>query len=281
MNATRLGFVSIALALLVGSPAAAQTIRGKVLEDATGSPIGGVVITVLEPSGTAIGSTQTSPTGDFLLSLPRGGQIVLHVQHIAFQSLLSDTLRLESNEVIQFEIRLAQNVLPLEPIVVVSRSTSDVQEFRDRQENRAGTARFITREQIDHYRGSRVTDLLRTIPGIRIVPVASEGGTANRYFVAMTNNAAAVGGCNPTIYVDGMEVYQDVYVGLDDLISVQDLEGVEVYTWTSAPPALRPRGQCGVIAFWTRSSEGGEGGFSWLKLFGGIATLAAITLLLR
>lgn len=281
MNAMRLGLAIAALALLVVDMAAAQTIRGKVLDDATGAPIGDVTINVLEPSGATMASARTNTTGDFLLTLPRAGQILLYVQHIAYQSLLSDTLRLENNEVVQFEIGLAQNVIPLDPIVVVSRSTSDAQEFRDRQEHRAGTARFITREQIDSYRGSRVTDLLRTIPGVRIVPVASEAGSANRYFVAMTNDAAAVGGCNPTIYVDGVEVYQDIYTGLDDIISVQDLEGVEVYTWTSAPPALRPRGQCGVIAFWTRDPAGGEGGFSWRKLLGGLAAVTAVTLLLR
>lgn len=281
MNATRLGLVTTALAVLLFDVAAAQTLRGKVLDDATAAPIAGVTINVLEPSGATMASTQTNSAGDFLLSLPRGGQILLYVQHIAYQPLLSDTLRLESGEVVQFEIRLAQNVLPLDPIVVVSRSTSDAQEFRERQANRAGTARYITREQIDRYRGNRVTDLLRTIPGVRIVPLANASGTANRYFVAMTNNDPASGGCNPTIYVDGVEFYQDIYVGLDELISVQDLEGVEVYTWTSAPPALRPRGECGVIAFWTRDPAGGEGGFSWRKLLGGLAAMTAITLLLR
>jgi len=77
MNAMRLGLAIAALALLVVDMAAAQTIRGKVLDDATGAPIGDVTINVLEPSGATMASARTNTTGDFLLTLPRAGQIYI------------------------------------------------------------------------------------------------------------------------------------------------------------------------------------------------------------
>lgn len=272
------GLLSLAAAILFAETAAAQTIRGRVLDDATNTPISAVTVTVMDPDGAVIASTETNQIGDFLLRVNRAGNIRLHVRHIAYEPLLSDLLQLGNKETVQFEIRLAQNVIPLDPIVVVSRSTLGVSGFYARLSERASSANFVTREQIDRYKGSQTTGLLRNVPGLRVVPAPSPSGSMTQYHIEMPGTGGA-GGCSPTVYVDGMYVENLAGGGIDELLSPHQLEGVEVYSQFAAPQSLPPRSHCGVIAFWTRPEEGGDK-FSWGKLFGGLAAVIAVTLLL-
>jgi hypothetical protein len=66
---------------------------------------------------------------------------------------------------------------------------------------------------------------------------------------------------------------------LDDFLTPERIEGVEVYTSFSTAPAEFIYGTCGVILFWTRPG-GREGGdpWSWRKVLIGLGVAVGLIL---
>ena len=100
-----------------------------------------------------------------------------------------------------------------------------------------------------------LTDALRALNGVRIVPV---GGYGQR--IVMRNPAGRE--CSATIFVDGMR--QDLAAGsvaemfLDDFVFPTDVAAMEVYARSAmVPPHFLDVAACGVVAVWTHSRFGG------------------------
>jgi hypothetical protein len=85
-----------------------------------------------------------------------------------------------------------------------------------------------------------VTDLLRGMPGVRIVP--NRGG-----------ETILIRDCTPAVFLDGIPVMSGAST-IRDLIAPVDIGGVEVYnSGMFVPPefAMYARG-CGVVVLWTK-----------------------------
>lgn len=262
--------VALAVVLLVPARAATQTIQGVVVEDEARTPIGGVDVALIAIDGVTAAAAATTDEGDFVVRAPRAGRYTLRFTHIAYRTVDTDTLVLRSGEGVSVEVRMAATVIPVEPLTVTARSNANTAGSHERR-RRGGFGRYVTRDEIDRYSGSRTSDLLRNLPGIYLVP------SAGSHMLLMRGGA---GRCLPTIYIDGMAVRQFPGSGIDELVHPQMLEGVEVYTGASAPPPIHSRTTCGVVAFWTRPGEG-TGGWSWRKLGIGAGAFAALILLMR
>jgi hypothetical protein len=76
------------LALLVGSPAAAQMVRGTVRDSATGAPVPGVVVSQLDGAGKVLARVITDPKG-FALELAPGAKR-LNFRRIGFSPVETD-----------------------------------------------------------------------------------------------------------------------------------------------------------------------------------------------
>jgi len=104
---------------------------------------------------------------------------------------------------------------------------------------------FLTRDIIDQARASRTSDLLRRIPGLAFRQTR-KGGFAIR----------GRGGCEPQVYIDGMDVAMfGTATSVDDLVRPADLEGIEVYGSASIPVEFirnHPGDECGAVMLWTR-----------------------------
>lgn len=116
------------------------------------------------------------------------------------------------------------------------------------QRKERGLGRFVTRQEIDRRNPIRTTDVLRTIPGLTVMPSPRGFG-----YVLRMRGAR----CDPLVWIDGAPAstgYLDV-----DVFAPQSLEGIEVYSGpASVPIELRnARGDdaCGVIALWSRVPE--------------------------
>lgn len=114
--------------------------------------------------------------------------------------------------------------------------------FNQRLARKAGY--FITREQIERNPNSQLIDALRRLPGVRVVNLrGAQGRSVN------------LGGarCPPLVFVDGFPATAGAFDL--DMVELGSLEGVEVYSSTTAIPAelMGPGGpsQCGVIAVWS------------------------------
>lgn len=269
----------LVLAGLLLAPAAApsQTIRGMVVEDGTRTPIPGARVQLLTPADSTVATAETDSAGAFLLSPRRSGSFVLRLRHLGYAPVDSVPLTMGPGERIEVEVRMGLTAIPLEPVVVTVRGNARLGGFYERLQ-RPGFGRFLTREDIEARRGAnRASDLLRMMPGVEVVPAGGSLGSSRAQLITMRGGT---GRCLATIYIDGMRVQQFADSGVDDFLTAEMLEGVEVYTGgATAPSPIHSMNSCGVVAFWTRSPAGGK--WSWRKLAAGLGGFVLLVLLTR
>jgi TonB family protein len=122
--------------------------------------------------------------------------------------------------------------------------------FRARAE--AGAAGYIfTRDRIEQSANRNTLDLVRTVPGVRVVTNSRGAGQART--IRFRSNR-----CPPTVFIDGFAASAAEF----DLesIDLHMVEGIEVYlSSASLPPEFfavsRGLEQCGVIAIWSRPAQ--------------------------
>jgi hypothetical protein len=260
--------------LLSALPLEAQRLVGYVVDEATRNPIGAADIVIIDSEGRQQRSTVTDDDGWFQFAMAAPGSYTIRVAHIGYTPFASETIELGRGETVEIRVRLGMTVIPLEPLEVTARSATigRLAEFHQRLETRA-FGRFLAREDIEARPVPRVTDLLRTQPGVRIE--SARRGPFERPLIAMRGGA---GSCQPNLYIDGVRVRQSVDFPIDDLIAPDMLEGVEIYTNTGTAPAqYQAASQCGVVLFWTRQGEPGRP-FSWKRLALGVAAAGLVVL---
>jgi len=256
-----------------GRPLRAQIVVGHIVAETTREPVHRAEVQLLRSDGESLATTTSDSTGDFQLRAPLPGAFKLKINHIAYVAFVSRPIEIGRGETIEFEIRLGTMVIPLEPIIVTAHSTDRrLAEFNERLERNA-FGKFITREQIDAWPAFQVTDLFRTLAGVRVVPIAG----STRSLVTMRGTT---GQCLPAIYLDGVRIEQSVDFPIDDLLAPEFLEGVEVYTSAAMAPVAYHSANCGVVLFWSRSFQNGRP-FSWKRLIAGVATAGLIILIAR
>ena len=108
-----------------------------------------------------------------------------------------------------------------------------------------GEGHYITREEIESRNTSRLTDVVRNVPGIRIM--RTRGGNGVRFVSAASMRL----NCAPMIWLDGQRA-----PGMElDEITASDIEGIELYSGPSQTPLRFSQNQqstCGTIVIWTR-----------------------------
>jgi hypothetical protein len=226
-----------------GSALEAQTphrLRGVVVDE-RGAPIAYVKVT-------AIPGTQGSSddAGRFTV-IARTVPIRVAVRRIGFQPLDSTIVVPTADSVLRFVLKSLPISLK-EMNVVASQveglaRTGFYDRFRDRERG-ANSGWFITPEDIEARRPLRASHLLGgMVPGMRLQNVPGVGP-----------HPVSTDGCVMDIYLDGMRMTMD-RGGVDVLINVTSIAGVEVYTRASSVPARFQalNSICGVVAIWTRS----------------------------
>jgi hypothetical protein len=262
---------------LFGAPAAqAQTeIIGRVLEDGSEQAVAGAEILLIDAFDRVRARTLSDEAGEFRfrLGLWRAGAFRLRASRIGFASVRTGEFAAAPDEVVATEIRLKHDAILLAPLTVVARRnkrTDPVTESFHHRMARATSGHFISRQQIEQARPFNLSDLLATVPGVRLGPSMGAGGR----MVYMARALPREGGCPPQVFVDGrlmngrvltdvgtsqrgnrvMGFRTDPGVRIDEFISIQSVEGVEIYSGISGVPAelYTPDARCGVIGIWTR-----------------------------
>lgn len=253
-----------AASLLAAGPAPAQIlVRGILVDAATGAPIPSARVLLNATHGGWGDELLTDSAGAFSFPDVRPGAYNLRLRRVGYRGS-GGSLRLSADSVVELRLRMAVASVALEPVTVVTRSPRTVSPvlrgFYQRMSS--GPGRFVTREEIESRRPSRVTDVLRHLPNLSSVPgrggvggsAMSRGGTADR--------------CTMVFFVDGMLVGQPsngnpwrngarTDRAIDDYVQPNDVEGIEVYRGESDTPAefvTRWVG-CGTIVIWTRRGE--------------------------
>jgi outer membrane receptor for monomeric catechols len=137
--------------------------------------------------------------------------------------------------------------LPGVVVAELARQRNLLRDFYDRSER--GFGHFITREQIEKRNPANLSDMMRQIPGARLIPNRMGGTSTLRFSRAIMTPGRD---CPPQYWVDGVKTWA---LNIDDILP-QDVEGVEVYSGPSALPSQYNTRDgttiCGVVLIWTR-----------------------------
>jgi hypothetical protein len=256
------------LALLSPRPVAAQVVRGRVLEASTSQPIRAASLELLDDRQQVLVRVTTDSTGLFRLRGWLAGKYQVRAGALGYETVSSDVLELGTGEEFALDIRLAPNAIPIDAITVVSRSTSSLKEvalrgYYDRRDSgrRIGMGRFLDRGEIEE-RGTRLSDVLRRVPGLRVLYYGScvIVATSTNPSGTLRPPGSNMGGCPvparvcpANIYLDGMLITADGPVSIDQTIPLDWVEAVEAYRRPAELPAeFLGSGACGVVAIWTR-----------------------------
>lgn len=233
--------VIVCLAVVLALPVRAQgTLIGYVRE-ASGLGIANAEVRI---AGGAL-AARTDGIGAFRIpGVPAGG-VKVSARRIGFAPGTSEVMVLDGRTV-EVSLVLAPMPIRLEAVTVTARQEpydARLAGFRQRSQKKVGT--FITREKIESRAAPSFSDLLREVPGVRLV--ASNSGIRNAVRFRGQN-------CPPLIFVDGVPASADEFDV--DIVDPASVEGVEIYmSMLTMPSDLHsPRGleQCGAIAIWSR-----------------------------
>lgn len=245
-----------------------SAITGQVVDVVTGRPLRSVSLR-LQPialGADASTSTATDARGRFLFGDVVPGRYFLDVEQLGFRSV-RDTLDVAADARLDMLIQLSATPLAVAPVVVAvpRRPLGPLRGFDQRMETLHGT--FLTRDDIERSNVVEFTDLMRTIPGMRVVPMGAFG------------NGILMRGCRPDLWLDGTQVSAG-YGDIDSFLRPQDLEAVEIYRGSVVPGEFGTT-QCGAVVAWSRRGQAEPGRRSLKKqlLFAG--SLVALFVLIR
>jgi hypothetical protein len=232
--AARENRLAVPVTVARGSARVSGTVR-----TADGRPLGGARVSV---AGTDVAGT-ASPNGAFALAGLPAGTYSLEVKAIGYAPTRV-AVNLARARPATVAVTVADRLNTLETVVVQADQTrlqKDYTGFLERQKR--GMGRYITEEDIAKRSPIQITDVLRTTPGLRVVPNGGFGSTVQ-----------GRGNCTPDLYIDGMRIL-DGTTEIDQLVRPTDVGGIEVYNGGSTVPvqfASAGGGSCGVIAVWTK-----------------------------
>jgi hypothetical protein len=235
-----------------------------VLADPTQHPIPGATVALPEIAL----STRADEKGRFRVFDVPAGLHTVSVRQPGF-SELNVKLEFDANGIVARTFALT--LMPVTATLADAGTRRPLAEFEERRAK--GNGHFITRTQLDQRVNARVSDLLTSVPGMRIVrspagPQAwasmGRGKTSiqlERQPDVTNRNRGAPSACSSDVYLDGVLVYGGTGSDLFDVNSMVPamLEGIEFYVSGShVPPEYNRLGSaCGVLLFWTRRGSAG------------------------
>ncbi len=217
-------------------------IRGAVV-DSTGHPVAGAILSV---DGTAILAASDS-TGSFLLRDVPSGTRIVRVRAIGWKPVTFEIdLEPGADRIGKIGLEPAAVVLP--ELKAIGDSGFDTPAkrrlagFEFRRRVNAGT--FRDRKQVDRIFPLYTADLLRGIPGVRVIP----GPIGARVTFQRCLERVSV-------WIDGDKVRTTTPGEALGLIHPNDVEAIEIYRGLSQIPAEFLDDSCAAIVIWTRARD--------------------------
>ncbi len=223
---------------------------------------------MVEGAGQAriIWSGISEDNGSWISAPLAAGPMDLHVEAFGYRNAAGPVEAPQGMEVF-VSVDLVPEPLAMEPLVVVSSRRSRLDAAGFYQRRRQGQGFSITREEFEPRHPVRASDILRLIPGVSVQPGRRGNSGLLRYR-----------GCSPDLVLDGVPLVGDTAV--DDILSVMDIEAVEVHSGVLYPS--RGMGSsCGTVMIWTREGSRSEVGhpMTWRRA-GVVAGFVLMSILL-
>jgi hypothetical protein len=242
-----------ALLLLFATPAAAQLLRGRVLDAADGKPVPHARISVVTAEGRVVARAATSTAGTFSVALRVTEPVRLRADRTGYAPTVTQPVQVGLYETLDVDVQMAVEPLRIEPLTVVGRiqpprrRSLEVTGFYTRESR--GIGRFLRREEIERHANMDVAQVIDRIPGttrVGSVVVFDRSSTTGILYRTGKGQGAL---CPPQVYLDGTLVGTSL-----SLINPEHLEAVEVFQGASQIP-VEYNGSaagCGVILLWSR-----------------------------
>lgn len=215
-------------------------LTGKVV-NAAGAPVANARVDV---SGTG-NATLSREDGSFgFADLPSGTQALV-VRQLGFEPV-EVAVELSGRTPRQVTVTMSKPARVLDPVAVVAeRSKDGLDQVGFAQRKKNGFGYFMGPDEIQQRQATRMTDLFRTVPSLRVVPSGMD------YVVESARDAQ--GGCVNYV-VDGAP-YKSLYAGdVDRLMPPNDVAAIEVYSGSGTPAEFQSPGtsSCTTIVMWSR-----------------------------
>lgn len=229
----------------------AQTVTGVVLDDVSDRPLPDTPVLLLDSLDAVVKRAASDSLGRFLLPVPGRGRYRLFTDRPGYGTLESQVMLLAVGDTLDVELRLSPVPAALEGITVSVDQTREWltdRGFYRRRERSLGY--FIEPEEIAERHPSRVTDLLRGIPGLLLKPHSQGIG----YVPVSMRMSWRLHGCPMKLVVDGDPVAAPDAT-IDEYVNIGEVIGVEVYPGAGGaggPVQYRTADAfCGLILVWT------------------------------
>ncbi len=211
----------------------------------------------------------TGEEGRFRFDAVRPGAYELTVGALGYHDLAASVDVPWDQDRLDIRIEMVPQALELEPVVVAvpSRNYLTRVGFNERRQRGLGT--YLDREEVNRRATLQVSDVFYTIAGARVQQRSGPGRYADVTFR---------GGCVPDVFVDGVRTIQGTSV--DDILSVQDVEAMEVYRGGLIPGRFSAA-DCAAIVVWTRMVEDDGRPFSWRRALAAAGFFFGTMFLLR
>ena len=217
-------------------------LRGKVV-NANGTPIANARVEVEGTNSRAL----TNAEGAFSLSeLPSGTQSVV-ARQMGFAPV-SQPVELSTREAANTVITMSQPVQMLDPVIVRAESDMGLDNvgFTSRKRGLSGT--FMDAEEIMKRGPNMLTDVFRTVPSLRVVPVSPYD------YAVESSRGNQLGGNCVKYWIDG-GAYEAVFPGdIDRMIPPYEIAAIEVYNGSTVPIQFTNANSsnCAVIVIWSK-----------------------------
>ena len=220
----------------------AARVFGRVLS-ASGAPVANARVGVMGASS----ATKTRENGEFVLDSLPSGTHALVVRQLGF-SPTEQTVELSTRTPARVTVKLGVFVPTLSAVEVVSARDIGLQKvgFSERKRG-AGGGYFLDPDVVSKRQAARFSDLLTTVPGIRV-----QNAGNGQVTLVSTRSAAGGGGC-VTVWMDGAEWKQLDAGDLDSFVRPGEVSAIEVYPGASVPAQFTTVGSnCAAVVVWTK-----------------------------
>jgi hypothetical protein len=255
----RVSAALLALSLAI-QPVSAQVLGGIVQDSASGKPVVGARVVVLDSAGHGLFAAVTGADGKFNFYLPLAGDYRLRISRIGYPASITEPIDVSPAVSATAMVRLASAPISLDTVVVVAAAVEKRPQFLIDagfyRRERMGFGHFLTHAEIDNRDPLVLSDLLKGMSGVRVrcsSPLSCD----------LTMRAGATmfirGKCYPSLVVDGSVVQpggvaRPGKLSVDALINPFNVEALEVYPGPEGVPVqysgyLSP---CGAILVWSR-----------------------------
>jgi hypothetical protein len=219
-------------------------LRGRVL-GVNGRPVASARATVW---GTGLEAVTDSDGQFSLVALPPGTH-TLEVRAVGF-SPARQPVDIVQGAPGAAAIELTNLGITLDTVRVVAQHVfSSRREADIEQRLRKSLGHVVGAAEIEKWQPQVMTDLLRRIPGVQILPGKRSGED-----VYMRGGQAILGSgmCRPDIRVDGSLVVNDENFPINFIVNMDQIRAIEVYAHaTLVPVEYQTTSGCGVIVIWT------------------------------